>query len=349
MSDQVIPHSRPTLTDSDIEAVIRVLRSGQLSSGPVVSEFERKFAEYIGQHHAAATSSGTSALHLALLALGVGKGDEVIIPSFVCSALLNAVNTTQATPVIVDIDPQTFNLSVDTVKSSISRKTKAVIVPHMFGLMAEMEQLAEFGVPLIEDCAQSAGAVQQGQKAGSFGLLSVFSFYATKVLTSAEGGMVVSDSRRLISKVKDLRDYDDKDNYVLRFNYKMSDVQAALGVSQLASLEGFINKRKEIAARYFEEFKDCDFALPTRKEGREHIYYRFIIKTKREAFSCLEEFKEKKVICRRPVYRPLHLYSGLRGFANTMEAWTKTVSIPIYPSLTEEEIKKIIAVVREIF
>lgn len=349
MSDQIIPHSRPTLTESDTKAVTRVLRSGQLSSGPVVLDFERKFAGYIGKHHAAATSSGTSALHLALLALGVGKGDEVIIPSFVCSALLNAVNYTQATPVIVDIDPQTFNLSVEAVKSSVSRKTKAIIVPHMFGLMAEIERLAEFGIPLIEDCAQSAGAVYKGRKAGSFGLLSVFSFYATKVLTSAEGGMAVSDSHQLISKVKDLRDYDNKDNYVLRFNDKMSDVQAALGVSQLASLEGFIKKRKEIAARYFEEFKNCDFVLPTRKEGGEHIYYRFIIKTKREASHYLEEFEKKKVICRRPVYRPLHLYSGLGGFANTMEAWTKTLSIPIYPSLSEEEIKKIIAVVRKIF
>ncbi len=349
MSDKAIPHSRPTLTDSDIEAVSRVLRSGQLSSGPVVSEFERKFAEYTGKHHALATSSGTSALHLALLALGVGRGDEVIIPSFVCSALLHAVNYTQAKPVIVDIDPQTFNISADAVKGSITRKTKAIIVPHMFGLMAEIERLAEFNIPLIEDCAQSAGAVHKGRKAGSFGLFSVFSFYATKVLTSAEGGMVLSDSHRLISKIKDIRDYDNKDDYALRFNYKMSDVQAALGVNQLASLEGFIKKRKEIAARYFEEFKNCDFVLPTRREGREHIYYRFIIKTKREAFSYLEEFEKKKVICRRPVYRPLHLYSELRGFANTMEAWTKTLSIPIYPSLSEEEIKKIIAVVREIF
>ncbi len=349
MSDRAIPHSRPTLAGSDIEAVSRVLRSGQLSSGPLVLEFERKFAEYIGRRHAAATSSGTSALHLALLALGVERGDEVIIPSFVCSALLNAVNCTQATPVIVDIDPQTFNISVDAVRSSISRKTKAIIVPHMFGLMAEIERLAEFDIPLVEDCAQSAGAIHKGRKAGSFGLFSVFSFYATKVLTSAEGGMALSDSQRLVSRVKDLRDYDNKDDYDLRFNYKMSDVHAALGVNQLASLEEFIKKRKEIAARYFEEFKDCDFLLPTRKEGREHIYYRFIIKTKGEASRYLEEFEKKKVICRRPIYRPLHLYSGLRGFANTMEAWTKTLSIPIYPSLSEEEIKKIIAVVREIF
>jgi len=349
MDSEIIPHSRPFITDSDIKAVTSAIKSGQLSQGPEVYEFERKLAKFIGKKKAAATSSGFAALHLALLALDVKEKNEVIVPSFVCSAVLNAVNCTRATPVIVDIKPFAFNISVEAVKRAVTTKTKAIIVPHMFGCLAEIDKLSELGIPIIEDCAQTIGATFKGQKAGSFGLISVFSFYATKVLTCGEGGMVLSDSEDLISKIKDLRDYDNKNDYILRYNYKMTDIQASLGLSQLSFLEKFIDKRREIAARYFQEFKNCNFSLPIWKEGREHIYYRFVIKTKDNASVYLKKLQQKKVICRRPVYVPLHVYLNLSGFPYTMETWRKAISIPLYPYLTENEIEKIIAVVKEIF
>ena len=349
MPDEIIPHSRLSISDSDIQAVVSVLKSGQLSQGPKVREFESKLALFIGKKKAVAVSSGSAALHLALLALDVEGSDEVIIPSFVCSAVLNAVNYTGATAVIVDIDPLTFNISVEAAKRAITRKTRAIIVPHMFGCPAEIDKLSELGIPLIEDCAQSIGANFKGQKAGSFGLLSVFSFYATKVIAAAEGGMVLSDSEDLISRIKDLREYDNRDDYILRYNYKMTDIQAALGLNQISSLEKFIARRREIAARYFQEFKKCNFSLPDLKKGRDHIYYRFVIKTKDSASEYLEKFHQKKVMCRRPIYIPLHIYLNLSGFPHTLEAWHKTISIPLYPSLREEEIEKIIAIVKEIF
>jgi perosamine synthetase len=349
MSEEIIPHSRPSLSDADIEAVNSVLKAGQLSQGPKVREFEEKLARFIGKNKAVAVSSGSAALHLALLALDVQENDEVIIPSFVCSAVLNAVNYTGATAVLVDIDSLTFNLSVDDAKCAITRKTKAIIVPHMFGCPAEIDKLSELGLPVIEDCAQSIGADFKSQRAGSFGLLSVFSFYATKVIAAAEGGMVLSDSDDLISRIKDLREYDNKDDYILRYNYKMTDIQAALGLSQLSFLEKFIERRREIAARYFREFKDCDFTLPVWKEAKDHIYYRFVVKTKGGASEYLEKFHQKKVMCRRPVYIPLHVYLNLSGFPRTLEAWQKTVSIPLYPSLQEEEIERIVSAVKEIF
>jgi perosamine synthetase len=349
MPDEIIPHSRPSISDSDIQAVVSVLKSGQLSQGPKVQELEKKLALLIGKKKAVAVSSGSAALHLALLALDVKESDEVIIPSYVCSAVLNAVNYTGAIPVIVDIDPLTFNISVEATKRAMTRKTRAIIVPHMFGCPAEIDKLSDLGIPLIEDCAQSIGANFKGQRAGSFGLLSVFSFYATKVIAAAEGGMVLSDSEDLTSRIKDLREYDNRDDYVLRYNYKMTDIQAALGLSQISSLEKFIDRRREIATRYFQEFKNCNFSLPVQKEGRDHIYYRFVIKTKDSASEYLEKFHQKKVMCRRPVYIPLHVYSNLSGFPQTMEAWQKTISIPLYPSLQEEEIEIIIALVKEIF
>ncbi len=349
MFDHIIPHSRPTLTDSENQAVFSVLESGQIAQGPRVLEFEKQFSRYIGRKEAAATSSGTAALHLALLALGVKDNDDVIVPSFVCTAVLNAVFYTGANPVVTDVNPETHNISVDSVRKAVTQQTKAVIVPHMFGCPAEMEKLSELGIPIIEDCAQAVGSDYKGQKAGNFGILSVFSFYATKVLTTGEGGMVVCDSEELAARVKDLRDYDSKQDYAVRFNYKMTDVQAALGLSQLSHLEEFLDKRRTIADQYFSEFKDCGFLLPVRKKGREHIYYRFVVKTEDDASVFLKRLQQKDILCQRPVFIPLHVCLGLSGFAQTTEAWKKTVSIPLYPSLTEEEIEKIIAVVREIF
>jgi len=349
MAEEIIPHSRPLLSDSDIKAVISVLKAGQLSQGQKVREFEKKLSSFIGKKEAVAVSSGSAALHLALLALDIKKSDEVIIPSFVCSAVLNSVNYTGATPVLVDIDPLTFNMSVEATKRAVTRKTKAIILPHMFGCPAEIDKLSELGISVIEDCAQSIGANFKGQRAGSFGLLSVFSFYATKVIAAAEGGMVLSDSEDLISRIKDLREYDNKDDYILRYNYKMTDIQATLGLSQLSFLEKFIERRREIAARYFQEFKNCDFILPVWKEGNDHIYYRFVIKTKGTSSEYIEKFHQKKVMCRRPVYIPLHIYLNLPGFPHTQEVWHKTISIPLYPSLREDEIEKIIAAVKEIF
>ena len=349
MSDYFIPHSRPSVAGSDIKAVSSVLESGQIAQGPSVDKFEKQFSDFIGKKETAATSSGTAALHLSLLTLGVKGGDEVIVPSFVCTAVLNAVLYTGATPVVADIDPGTYNISVDAVRGMITQKTKAVIVPHMFGCPAEIDQLSGLGIPLIEDCAQSVGASFKGKKAGSFGLVSVFSFYATKVLTTGEGGMVVSDSEDIIARVKELREYDQKKEYELRFNYKMTDIQAALGLSQLSLLEDLLDRRERIALRYFNEFQGFPFSLPIRKEGREHIYYRFVIKTSEDASPFLEKLQQRKVMGRRPVFIPLHVCLGLEGFSRTMEAWKRTVSIPLFPSLTENEVEKIVAVVREIF
>lgn len=349
MSDQVIPHSRPSITEEDIKAVSSVLGTGQIAQGPVVSEFEQKFSSYIGKKSAAAVSSGTAALHLALIAMGVKGEDEIIIPSFVCTAVLNAVIQAGARPVVVDIDPRAYNISVDAAKDAISNRTRAMIVPHMFGYPAEIDKLSELGIPLIEDCAQSVGASFKGKKAGSFGIISVFSFYATKVLTTGEGGMVVSDLEDIIARVKELREYDKKKEYELRFNYKMTDFQAALGLSQLSLLEDLLDRRERIASRYFKEFQGCPFSLPIRKEGREHIYYRFVVKTSEDASPYLERLHQRRVMGQRPVFIPLHVCLGLAGFSRTMEAWQRTVSIPLFPSLTENEIEKIIAVVREIF
>ena len=345
----IIPHSRPWITNSDRDAVNSVLRSVQISQGSKVAAFEAEIAATVGRKEAVATSSGTSALHLALLALEVGEEDEVIIPSFVCTAVLNAVNYTGAIPRIVDIDPSTFNISPVSVAEAVTGQTKAIIVPHMFGYPAEIKTLVDLGIPVIEDCAQSIGASVDGKSAGSFGVLSVFSFYATKVLTSGEGGMVLGDSEALISKVRDLRDYDKKQNYTIRYNYKMTDMQAALGLNQLARLDEFIKIRKQVAARYFTEFEKLDISLPQRRDKNEHIYFRYVVYTEKPVPPLLKGFRAKGILCQRPVSTPLHVYLDLTGFPHSTAAWEQTLSIPLYPSLKDEEISRVVSAVKEIF
>jgi dTDP-4-amino-4,6-dideoxygalactose transaminase len=338
----MIPHSKPTLDQRDYDAVLKVLRSGQISQGEYVKRFEANLSEFVGVKGGVATNSGTSALHLALLALEVGKGDEIILPSYVCTALLNAINYVMATPILVDIEPDSFNLDAKRVKESLTEKTKAIIVPHLFGLPANLEELLSFGIPLIEDCAQALGATYKGKQAGSFGALSIFSFYATKVIASGEGGMVLSDSPHLLERVRDLLDYDNRDDYKIRFNYRMTDLQAALGISQMEKLPSFLERRRSIAKRYSLELANTPALLPREYPEREHIFYRYVIRVKGDIQRFLEQIKREDICCERPVYRPLHYYPGHSDFPHTNSIWNSALSIPIYPSLTSDEVTEVI-------
>ena len=341
MSEKMISHSRPTLDQEDMQAVLTVLTSGQLVQGVQVQAFEEEVSSYLGVKGAAAVSSGTAALHLALVALGVGERDEVIIPSYVCTALLNAIHYVRATPVIADIEGETFNISVSDVKRRLTKRTKVVIVPHMFGLPADLSEMASLGVPLIEDCAQSIGSRYRGTCIGGFGILSVFSFYTTKMIASGEGGMILSNQADLIEKIKDLRGYDEKEAYRVRYNYKMTDLQAALGRSQLRRLDLFIRRRQEIAQQFNQTLPESGVQIPVTPPGREHVYYRYVILLDRSE-DFMRRMRERGVDCRKPVFKPLHEYLTLSGYAVTRQIWGKAVSIPIYPALTDQDVAGVI-------
>ena len=344
----MIPHSRPTIDKKDAELLSDVLLSGNIAQGEKVAEFERQMARFLGLKGCVATSSGTAALHLSLIALGVGEGDQVLLPTYVCAALLNAVNYVRATPVLVDINPQSFNLDVHDLNAKLTPKSKAVILPHMFGLPADIDEIMALGIPVIEDCAQAVGATFQGRPVGSFGMLAVFSFYATKIMTTGEGGMVASHSEDLLEKVKDLREYDEKNDYRVRFNYKMSDLQAALGLSQLARLADFITHRRKIASLHSAGLKRLPVDLPQESEDRRHIFFRYVIRTKKPLAAILRSFQQRGVCCRRPVYKPLHRLLGLSGFHWAEEVAESVLSLPIYPSLKDEETEKIVEAAQEI-
>ena len=342
----VIPHSRPTVDESDLLSVSEVIRSGRIVQGEVVEKFEKKMAKFIGVHGAVATNTGTSALHLSLLSIGIKKGDYVAIPSFVCTALLNAVKYVGAQPILVDINPETYNMDISNLKKRVKRSTKAIILPHLFGLPADIDEIMSLGIPVIEDCAQAIGAVYKGKKAGSYGRLSCFSFYATKVLSTGEGGMVVSDSKNLLKKIRDFRDYDNKRNYSVRYNYKMMDIQAAMGIAQLKKLHSFLLKRVNIAKRYSSALQGFCNVPSVRYKDRKHIFFRFPIQIRGSVSKALNFFSERGVTCARPVFKPIHKYIQVNGFPNTDRVWSNTISIPIYPSLTNKEICKILDVLK---
>ncbi|HJW85920.1 MAG TPA: DegT/DnrJ/EryC1/StrS aminotransferase family protein [Candidatus Brocadiaceae bacterium] len=343
----MIPHSRPTIDERDVTAVSNTLRTGNIAQGRVVEKFEHALADYIGLKGGVATSSGTAALHLALLALGITKNDVVAIPGYVCTAVLNAVNYVGATPLLIDIDPDTFNLDVTDLRRKQNPHVKAVVVPHLFGLTANIEEITKLGIPVIEDCAQSIGATYKKKPAGSFGTISIFSFYATKMMTTGEGGMVASNAAALLRNARDLRDYDNQDDYRVRYNYKMTDFQAALGLAQLKHLPRFIKIRREIANKYHRELKDL-CALPV-NYGEEwgHIYYRYVIKLSHGLKRFLKLSKDKGINCERPVFKPLHKYLSLSNAPNTDRVWEQAASIPIYPTLTEKNTDSIIRCVKQ--
>ncbi len=345
LSVKFIPHSRPTMGQEEIESVSGVIESAQIAQGEVVQRFEESFAGYMGVRYGVCTSSGTAALHLTLLAMGIGTNDEVIIPSYVCPALLNAIKYVDATPVLAEIDPETYNIDPDNVKERITGRTRVVIVPHMFGLAANIDDLLALDVPIIEDCAQAIGSTYHNGRVGIFGQAAIFSFYATKVMTTGEGGMVVSNSKSLIDRGGDLREYDKKDEYKIRYNYKMTDIHAAVGLGQLARIETFIQQRRSIAQRYFQTFEPLGLKLPSKESG--HIYFRYVIGLGADSERWIRILREKGIGCDKPIYLPLHRYLGLKEYPRTDEAWKQSISIPIYPSLSEEDIDRVIEVFKD--
>jgi perosamine synthetase len=337
---KIIPHSRPTLGQAEIESVSRVMATSHIAQGQVVYDFEQAFAEYLGVKSAACTSSGTAALHLVLKAMGIGEQDEVVIPSYVCTALLNSVEYVGAKPILAEIDPDTYNLDPKDVKGRLSSRTKAIIVPHLFGLPADIDGLLALNIPIIEDCAQAVGSTYRQHFTGTFGKAAIFSFYATKVMTTGEGGMVISNSKDLIDRVKDLREYDHKDEYLVRYNYKMTDIHAAIGMVQLDRIKTFLRRRRDIAELYNQAFDSFGLQLPPQNKG--HIYYRYVIGLGTDAEVLAKTLQNQGIGCARPVFLPLHRYLNLKGYYQTENAWEQALSIPIYPSLSTQDIDRLI-------
>jgi perosamine synthetase len=325
--------------------VAAVVRRGWVAAGPEVTAFERELAARLDTEAAAAVSSGSAALELALRALEVGPGDEVVIPTYVCDALHHAVSRTGATPVLADADPATLSLSAADARARLTPRTRCLIVPHAFGLAADLRPLLALGVPVIEDCAQTLGARLDGRVVGSFGTLAVCSFYATKLLTTGEGGAVAGPAA-LIERVRAARDYDECPDLAPRVNAKLSDLAAALGRSQLARFDAFVARRRAIAARYRERLRDVA-CTPPAEAGPRHVYHRFVVEVEAAPHHVQATLAARGVAARRPVYRPAHHALKLSGYPEADRLWARTLSLPCYPTLTDGEVDAVAAALRE--
>jgi perosamine synthetase len=346
-----IPAARPQIGEDEIAAVVDVMRSGMLAQGPQVAAFEQEFAPLVGHRHCVAVNSGTSALHLALLAMGIRRGDEVIVPSFTFAASANSVAVIGATPVFVDIDPNTFCIDPAAAEAAVTDRTRAIMPVHLYGHPADMRKIMALATRhdllVIEDAAQAHGASLDGTPVGAFGATAAFSFYPTKNMTSGEGGMVTTACDHLARSVRVLRNQGMEQRYANEragLNNRMTDIHAAIGRVQLAKLAGWTAARQANAA-YFDEHLD-GVVVPPVADGAEHVYHQYTIRVPghdRDAFvaALAERGVGSGVYYPTPVHRLPSF--GLRlDLPATERVAEEVISLPVYPSLSDHERERIV-------
>ncbi len=355
----MISIAKPIMGEEEKKAVLEVLDSGIIAQGPRVKEFEKGFAEMCGVNHAIATSSGTTALHMALLAYGIGRGDEVITSPFTFIASANSILFVGAKPVFVDIDPKTFNMDVSRIKAVITTKTKAILPVHLYGLCCDMDEIMSIAkkhhLVVIEDACQAHGSEFKGKRAGSFAT-GTFSLYPTKNITSAEGGMITTDDDVVMEKCRVIRNHGMRRRYYhdeLGYNFRMTDVHAAIGNAQLAKLDMFNNKRKENAAYYNKHLKGV--TVPFIPEGYAPVYHQYTIRVPEEKRDDLRAFLKDKDIGSEIYYPvPIHkqgfymeMFGDDKTYLEADFAATEVLSIPVHPSLSKEDLQKVASSINE--
>ena len=374
-----IPYGRQWIDEDDINAVVEVLRSDYLTTGPKIKEFEEKLAQYTGAKFAVAVSNGTAALHAACFAAGIKEGDEVITSPITFAASANCVLYMGAKPVFADINPRTYNIDPDEIRSKVTERTKAIIPVHFTGQPCDMDEILkiaqEYNLIVIQDGAHAIGAEYKGKKIGSIGDMTTFSFHPVKHITTGEGGAITTNNEELykelilfrthgITRDKDVLLKDEGPWYYeqqcLGYNYRITDIQAALGISQLDKLEGFLALRREYVKRYNEAFSAVnEIDLPYQLEDINSAWHLYIIKLKLERLGCgrrqvFEELKDKGIgvnvhyipVYYHPYYRQLGYNKGLCPRAE--ELYERIITLPLFPKMGKEDVEYVISNVKEV-
>jgi perosamine synthetase len=316
-----IPVAEPVIGEEELKLVTEAVKSGWISSkGKYIEEFEKDFSKYIGTKYGVAVSNGTVALHLALVALGIDSGDEVLIPTLTFASVANAVIYTRAKPVFVDSHPDYWCIDPDDIERKVTERTKAIIAVHSYGHPCDMDRILEissrYGLYVIEDCAEAHGAEYKGRKVGSFGDVSCFSFYGNKIITTGEGGMCLTNDPKLAEKIKILRDHgmNPKRRYwheVVGFNYRMTNLQAALGVAQLKKIDYFVSRKRKIAETYNSFFEGIETIMrPPEMPWAKNVYWLYSVLISHLNANIgrdeLIEMLGQKGIETRPLFYPIH-------------------------------------------
>jgi dTDP-4-amino-4,6-dideoxygalactose transaminase len=377
--EQFLPYCLPSIGEEEIAEVVDSLRSGWITSGPKVKCFEEEFARYVGSTHAIAVSSCTAALHASLAALGVGPGDEVVVPTLTFCATANVVVHLGARPVIVDVG-QDFQISPDAVSEAITARTKAIVPVHYGGQACNLCDILAIAdahrIAVVEDAAHAAGAEYRGRRIGSHGCTTCFSFYATKNMTSGEGGMITTNDDALAERLRLLSlhgmNHDAWKRYTetgswyydvlaAGYKYNMTDIQASLGIHQLRRLDGFIRRRQEIAGMYDNAFSDLrEILLPVRLPGRSHTFHLYPIRLQTALLQLnraefIEALRARNIgasvhfipLHRHPFYRDRYACRP-EQFPLCEEIYQGLLSLPLYPKMSDRDVTDVIRAVREI-
>jgi perosamine synthetase len=366
-----IPLSAPDIQESDIEAVCRVLRSRQLSLGPKLEEFERSIASHAGAPDAVAVSSGTSGLHLCIRAFGIGNGDEVLVPSFTFIAAANAIRFEGAQPVFVDIETRTLNVDPAKLEAAITPRTRAIMVVHTFGCPAEMSSILEIarvrGLLTIEDACEAIGAEYDGRKAGTIGDAGVFAFYPNKQITTGEGGAIVTRDSKLAGMLRTLRNqgrdasHDWFDASALGYNYRLSEMNCALGVEQMKRIDQSLERREAIALSYHKRLSsNPNLGLPELRLPRRRIsWFVYVVRldsrfNREDRDRIWREMGSRGIGCGR-YFAPIHLQpiyrnasAGRTDLCNTEAVADRVLALPFFNQITESQIDEVCATLQEI-
>ena len=356
----MIPIARPDVGAEEAAAVAEVLSSGMIVQGRKVAELEQRWAEYVGVKHSIALSNGTVALMCIYAGLGLEPGDEVITVSHTFNATVSAILFTGATPVFVDIEPDTYLIDAARIEAAITPRTRAISPVHLFGLAADMDMITAIadrhGLVVVEDACQAHGATFRGRRTGSFGH-GAFSLYGTKNMTTGEGGFVTTNDDRLADFIRLYRSQGMRERYhheILGYNFRMTDIGAAIGLVQLAKLDRNTAKRQAVAARYDEAFADLPIRVPVTPEGRTHVFHQYTIDVGSERDAIVRDLQAAGIgtgiYYPIPVHRQAYVMErGLHAdLPHTDVAAARTLSLPMYPGLTEAEQAEVVAAVRTV-
>jgi perosamine synthetase len=345
---EIVRLARPAVGEEELAEIREVLESGQLTMGPKVEEFERLLAGIAGTRHAAAVSSGTAALHVAVLALGIGPGDEVLVPAYTFPATANVVTLVGASPVLVDVDPVTMNMDPVDAARRVTPRTKAILAVHLFGRPAALEELPQ-GLPVIEDAAGALGARRGDRPCGSLGSLACFSFHPRKIVTTGEGGAVTTDDEGLAESVRSLRHHGWQGAYEdmprAAFNYRLSDVLCALGIPQLRRFDELYAAYDRVARGYSERLAPVDgITLPTTDPGDRHGWQAYVIQLD-ERDRVLDGLRAAGVQAQIGTYalHRLSAYAGQGSFPGADAAFERALALPLHARLTDGELDRVAA------
>lgn len=376
MRTQFLPYCLPMIGEDEISEVVDSMRSGWVTTGPKVRSFEEAFAAYVGAPHAIAVNSCTAALHLSLAALGIGPGDEVIVPTMTFCATANVVFHLGAQPVLVDVDQHGL-IDMTAARRAVSPRTRAIVPVHYAGQACDLEGILDLaratGLKVVEDAAHAIGTEYRGRRIGTFGDATAFSFYATKNMTTGEGGMITTSNPEIAARVRRLalhgmsRDawnrYAQTGSWYYEvlepgYKYNMTDIQAAVGIHQLRKLDAFIRRRREIATVYRRSFADLpELELPRELAGRFHVYHIFPVRlrTTLERGEFIEELKRRNIgasvhfipLHRHPYFRA-DQWNCAKAFPGADRMYEGLLSLPLYPAMTDSDVQDVVDAVRDI-